>query len=196
MAYKFLRKAVSIIINLERPFLWGVLIVSLLLHPLKSFADKEGPVLSLKEMREAGVVMQKWDTSCGAAAMATVLTYHFDDPATEREVAQGLLRQTEPLKVRHQGGFSMLDMKRYAQDRGYKAMGFKQLSFEDLRYLEGPIVPINLHGYSHYVVYKGLTLDDKVWLADPAYGNRILSRKRFEGVWIDGMTFTLIKETK
>ena len=89
-------------------------------------------ILSLKEIRESEVVVQKWDTSCGAAAMATVFTYHFDDPASEQEVAQGLLRQTEPLKVRHRGGFSMLDMKRYAEERGYKAIGFKGLSFEDL----------------------------------------------------------------
>ena len=156
----------------------------------------EAGVLSLKEIREAGVVVQKWDTSCAAAAMATVFTYHFDDPATEREVAQGLLRQTEPLKVRHRGGFSMLDMKRYANERGYKAIGFKGLSFEDLHYFDGPIVPIDFHGYNHYVVYKGLTPEGKVWLADPAYGNRTLSRERFERVWLEGMAFTLLKDNK
>ena len=102
--------------------------------------------LSLKEIRESGVVVQKWDTSCGAAAMATVFTYHFNDPASEREVAQGLLRQTEPLKVRHRGGFSMLDMKRYAEERGYTAYGFTGLTFEDLRYFEGPIVPVKFKG--------------------------------------------------
>jgi predicted double-glycine peptidase len=68
--------------------------------------------LSLKEIREEGVIRQQWDTSCAAAALATVFTYTFNDPVTEREVASGLLRQTEPLKVRHRGGFSMLDMKR------------------------------------------------------------------------------------
>lgn len=153
----------------------------------------EAGVLSFKEIRESGVVVQKWDTSCGAAAMATVFTYHFDDPVTEHEVAQGLLRQTEPLKVRHRGGFSMLDMKRYAQERGYKATGFKGLSFEELRYFDGPIVPVNFHGYNHYVVYKGLTPEGKVWLADPAYGNRTLSRERFERAWMEGMAFTLLR---
>ena len=155
-------------------------------------ASAEG-VLSLKEIREVGVIVQKWDTSCGAAAMATVLTYHFNDPATEREVAQGLLRQTEPLKVRHRGGFSMLDMKRYAQERGYKAIGFKGLSFEELRYFDGPIVPVDFHGYNHYVVYKGLTPEGKVWLADPAYGNRTLTPKRFKEVWLEGMSFVLLR---
>jgi predicted double-glycine peptidase len=126
--------------------------------------------------------------------MATVFTYTFNDPASEHEVAQGLLRQTEPLKVRHRGGFSMLDMKRYAEERNYQAAGFKELSFEELRYLDGPIVPVNFRGYNHYVVYKGLTPEGKVWVADPAYGNRTLSRERFESAWIDGMAFTLLKD--
>ena len=88
----------------------------------------------------------------------------------------------------------MLDMKRYAKERGYKAIGFKWLSFEELRYFDGPIVPINLHGYNHYVVYKGLTAKGEVWLADPAYGNRTLQRDRFDRAWMDGMAFTLLKE--
>ena len=152
--------------------------------------------LSLKEIREAGVVIQKWDTSCGAAAMATVLTYHFNDPVSEREVANGLLRQTEPLKVRHRGGFSLLDMKRYAKERGYSATGFRGMGFEDIRYLDGPIVPVQFHGYNHYVVFKGLTPEGKVHLADPAFGNRIVSREKFEEAWMDGITFVMLRDAQ
>jgi predicted double-glycine peptidase len=165
--------------------------VALLLVPLGSMS-----VTSLKEIREAGVVIQKWDISCGAAALATVLTYHFDDPVTEREVAQGLLRQTDPLKVRHRGGFSLLDMKRYVEERGYRAISFKGLSFETLRYLDGPIVPVNFQGYNHYVVYKGLTPEGEVWLADPAFGNHRVSRERFERAWMQGMAFTLLQDNQ
>jgi len=151
-------------------------------------------VVSLKEIREAGVVIQQWDTSCGAAALATVLTYHLDDPVTEREVAQGLLRHTEPLKVRHRGGFSMLDMKRYVQERGYRAIGFKGLAFDELRYFDAPIVPINFHGYNHYVVFKGLTAEGQVRLGDPAFGNHTMSRERFENLWMNGMAFALLRD--
>lgn len=73
------------------------------------------PVRSLQEIRQEGVVIQKWDTSCGAAALATVLTYSLNDPISEREVARGMLRMTEPLKVQHRGGFSLLDMKHFAE---------------------------------------------------------------------------------
>ena len=55
-----------------------------------------GPIRSLQEIRHEGVVIQKWDTSCGAAALATVLTYSLNDPVSEREVASGMLRMTEP----------------------------------------------------------------------------------------------------
>jgi hypothetical protein len=41
-----------------------------------------GPVRSLQEIRQEGVVIQKWDTSCGAAALATVLTYSLQDPVS------------------------------------------------------------------------------------------------------------------
>ena len=47
------------------------------------------PIRSLQEIRHEGVVIQKWDTSCGAAALATVLTYSLNDPVSEREVARG-----------------------------------------------------------------------------------------------------------
>jgi predicted double-glycine peptidase len=148
--------------------------------------------LSLKEIREDGVVIQQWDTSCAAAALATVLTYHFNDPVSEREVASGLLRQTEPLKVRYRGGFSMLDMKRYAEERGYSAVGFGGMEFSDIRYFQDPIVPINIKGYNHYVVLKGIDQKGNVLLADPAFGNSKMRLARFERVWIDGIVFAIL----
>jgi predicted double-glycine peptidase len=148
---------------------------------------------SLKEIRENGVIIQQWDTSCAAAALATVFTYYFDDPVSEREVARGLLRQTEPLKVRHRGGFSMLDMKRYAAERGYRAIGFGGMEFNDIRYFHGPIVPINIKGYNHYVIIKGVTAQGDILLADPAFGNRIMPRDRFETAWMGGIVFAVVE---
>src|SRR4051812_16685673 len=71
------------------------------------------PVRSLLEDRHENVIIQKWDNSCGAAALATLLTYHLGYPVDETTVARGLLRQTEPLRVRYRGGFSLLDMKQF-----------------------------------------------------------------------------------
>ena len=108
----------------------------------------------------------------------------------------GLLRQTRPLKVRHRGGFSMLDMKNYAAERGYRGFGFRGLSLKDIQYLDAPIVPLKLHGYHHYVVFEGLTPKGEVHIADPAFGNRWLSRKAFDKAWIDGIAFVMLRGTK
>ena len=44
-------------------------------------------------MRRDRVVVQKWDLSCGAAALATILTYQHGDPVPEREIATGLIQR-------------------------------------------------------------------------------------------------------
>lgn len=173
----------------------GALRISLLLLLFCTLlpASAAERVRSLKEIREEGVVIQQWDTSCAAAALATVLTFTFHDPVSEQTVAQGMLRHTEPLRVRFRGGFSLLDMKRYVEERGYKATGFLNLAFDDLTLFDGAIVPLDLYGYNHYVVFKGLEEDGGVWLGDPAYGNRVMSRERFESVWMEGMAFVVAR---
>src|SRR6476659_10278985 len=80
------------------------------LAPFGSDLAFGSPVRSLQEIRQEGVVIQQWDTSGGAAALATVLTYSRQNPVSERDVASGMLRMAEPLKVKHRGGFSLLDM--------------------------------------------------------------------------------------
>lgn len=149
--------------------------------------------LSLKEIREDGVVRQKWDTSCGAAALATVLTYTFNDPVSEREVARGLLMQTEPLTVRHRGGFSLLDMKRYAEQRGYRVRAYRDMGLNDISSLQSAILPVSFHGYNHYVVFKGVTADGRIRIGDPAFGNRTINRKSFDRSWIDGIAFLVTR---
>src|SRR5690242_10352026 len=86
-------------------------------------AQERGPVRSLLEIRQANVIIQQWDASCGAAALATLLTYHLGNAVSERAVAQAMLGKTDPLRVKHRGGFSLLDLKRYAEARGFQADG-------------------------------------------------------------------------
>jgi uncharacterized protein len=146
---------------------------------------------SLKEIRERGVVMQRWETSCAAASLATVLTYAFQDPVSERYAALRMLEKTEPAKVRARGGFSLLDMKRFVEGRGYTGEAYQHLSFEDLKLFRAPIVPINPHGYNHYVVLNAVN-GDQVLLADPAFGNRTMTVERFKELWLDGLAFVVL----
>jgi hypothetical protein len=150
------------------------------------------PVKSLLEFRQEGVVIQKWDNSCGAAALATVLTYYMHHPIGETAVAQGLLRQTEPLKVRHRGGFSLLDMRRYLASIGYRGEGYSGLTWDDLRSYTPSIVPIKQRGYDHFVVLRGIT-DSHAVIADPGFGNYRLTRTEFLESWTSGIAFVVTK---
>lgn len=145
-------------------------------------------VKSLLEMRHENVVVQQWDLSCGAAALTTLLNYQHDDAITEREVAIGLMDRPEyienPLIVRIREGFSLLDLKRFADARGYKGIGYGKLSLEDLTEKAPIIVPIDTKGYNHFVIFRGM-YGNRVLLADPAWGNRTMPIKTFENSWIE-----------
>lgn len=148
-------------------------------------------VRSLLEIRREGVVIQAWDLSCGAAALGTVLSYDYDDWTTEREIALSILEETDPARVQRRGGFSLLDLKRVAERRGYTAAGYRGLTIEDLEALEGPvIVPVRVKGYEHFVVVRGVR-GDRVHFADPAFGNLTLRRDQFRRIWHDGVGFVV-----
>ena len=145
-------------------------------------------VKSVAELRRLRVVMQEFDISCAAAALCTLLNYQHGERLTERDIALGLIDREEyieqPELIRLRQGFSLLDLKRFVDNRGYEGIGFGQLSFDDLGPRAPIIVPIRVAGYNHFVVYRG-QLGETVMMADPAFGNRTMSRARFERVWIE-----------
>lgn len=151
-------------------------------------AAERGFVKSLLETREESVVVQSWDLSCGAAALTTLLNYQHRDMVGEKEVAIGLIAQARyvenPNLVRLRHGFSLFDLKRYVDARGYLGIGFGQMALEDLVEKAPIMVPITSNGYKHFVVFRG-QMGNRVLLADPAYGNRTMLAGKFERSWID-----------
>jgi predicted double-glycine peptidase len=166
----------------------GLFLVFLLVLVAERASAETRPVKTLLEFRHQNVVVQKYDLSCGAAALATLLKFQFGDQVTEREVNRGLIRRQEyienPELVRVRQGFSLLDMKRFVDGRGYEGIGYGQLEMDDLVKFAPLIVPVSPVGYNHFVVFRGM-LRDQVLVADPAYGNRTMSREKFEHIWID-----------
>jgi predicted double-glycine peptidase len=154
--------------------------------------ERNRQVYSLLEYRHKDTVVQQWDISCGAAATATILTYEFGDPVSEKEVAAGMLRQTSAELVRQRLGFSLLDMKRYVQTRGYDADGYTDMTVADLLQFGPTIVPIEVRGLNHFVVFRGME-GDRVLLSDPGWGNRTVTVAQFEKVWIDHIGFTITR---
>jgi predicted double-glycine peptidase len=133
-------------------------------------------------MREQYVVIQKWDTSCGAAALATVLNFEYGDPISERDITAVMLKETGIPKVKYRGGFSLLDLKRYANGRGYAADGYADMTMADLPDYLPLIVPIEVRGFPHFVVVRGF-VGDRIALADPAWGNRTMPVAEFDQAW-------------
>lgn len=140
---------------------------------------------SFKDRRDRHVVKQAFDYSCGAAALATLLTYGFDDPAGEREILAAMLATLaeEEEASRKKEGFSLLDMQRVAQQRGYRAQGFR-LAPEFLDELAGPVIVfIEPRGYEHFAVLRGVR-GKTAYLADPSRGNVREPRYAFLDMWL------------
>jgi uncharacterized protein len=152
--------------------------------------ESQAPVRSLLEIRREHVIVQNWDLSCGAAALATVLAYQHGDAVTEKQVAEAMLRRTDPLRVKVRGGFSLLDLKRFVDSRGYTGVGYANLTLDDLQEMGPTIVPLKLKGYNHFVVFKGVS-GGYVLFADPAYGNRRITKSKFVDAWLDNIGFVV-----
>jgi predicted double-glycine peptidase len=146
-------------------------------------------IRTLKDIRGDGVVRQRWDMSCGAAALSTLLSYDFDDQTPETAVVVWILHRVDAAKVRVRGGFSLLELKRFAQARGYSAEAFSGMSIEELAQQKTSVItPIHIKGFDHFVVTRGI-VGDRVVIADPGFGNMTMSVDRFKKVWRDGVVF-------
>lgn len=146
-------------------------------------------VRSLQEIRQENVIHQKWDLSCGSAALSTLLTFDLRSPTPETEVIVWILHRTNPVKIQSRGGFSLLDLKRYAEAHGFTAEGYADLALDDLAATKrAAIVPVRVKGYNHFVVFRGL-LQGRVFLADPAFGNLTVPKERFLEIWKNALAF-------
>lgn len=147
-------------------------------------------VTSLREARFTGIVPQATDFSCGAAALATLLKYAYDIEVDEWTVMAGMLAKADPGKVEKQG-FSLLDIKQYVEGLGMRGRGYK-VSEQRLRSLRVPgIVLLDTKGYKHFVVLKRVA-GDRVYLADPALGNKTLAFDDFMAAWPSKAVFVVI----
>jgi len=146
-------------------------------------------VTSLKELRFKNTIRQEHDFSCGSAALATLLTYHYEDPVTEKQVFDAMFEIGDQKKIEREG-FSLLDMKRYLERNGYHADGY----FANLNKVAEVRIPvivlINNGGYLHFVVIKGID-EEKVLIGDPATGTRTLPRTEFESIWTNKLVFVI-----
>ena len=132
------------------------------------------PVRNWKHLRDAQIVKQDQDYSCGAASLATLLNNFYGQKLTEEQL----------LKVMDKGDAqaSFDDMARALPRFGFRAQGFAA-SWEQLTRLKMPvIVYVKYRKDDHFSVLRGIS-GDTVWLADPSLGNRTFSRQQFLEMW-------------
>ena len=131
-------------------------------------------VRSWKTIRDAGVVKQDLDYSCGAASAATLLNGFYGQRVSEKRFLKAMGMED--------GMASFQDMARAMPKFGFKAKGFAA-SWEQLVKLKIPvIVYVKYRKDDHFSVLRGIN-GDTVWLADPSFGNRTFSKAQFLDMW-------------
>lgn len=136
------------------------------------------PVISYREQLFGEVHRQKYDFSCGSAALATLLTYHYQIVSDEQAIFKNMFERGNQDKIKQQG-FSMLDMKNYLATLGLESDGFK-LSMTKIKQVGVPgITLVNFDGYMHFVVIKGIN-ETNIIIGDPSRGTITMKAEVFE----------------
>lgn len=141
-------------------------------------------VKTWKDFLEQNIVMQQFDYSCGPAALATLMQYYFQDEITEMDILEDIVNRMDEttIKNRQKEGLSLLDLKQFAERRGYQAVGVK-LKFSALLKLRGPVlVYLETSEFKHFAILRGVK-EDRVFLADPSRGNIRMSVETFAKEW-------------
>jgi predicted double-glycine peptidase len=146
-------------------------------------------VHSMRDLRYRHIVSQQFDYSCGAAALATLLKYGYGIDIPETDLIRQMMVFSTP-EVVVKNGFSMLDMKKFVETIGLRGRGFR-VNTDALYHLQIPVmVLMNLDGYEHFVIVKHAQ-DGRIFIADPALGNRILLDEDFAKTW-NGLVFAVV----
>lgn len=186
------------------PFLLALMLLSLFLSscstplPLLSNAGyrmniSNAQVTSWKNLNEQHIIMQKYDYSCGAASLATLMKYYFNEDISEKKLLtyiKTVFNQQEYKRI-EKDGLSFLELEKISRSRGYQSANVR-LKLSALKQLSGPVIVfLKTKDYRHFAVLRGVR-EDRVFLADPSRGNIRLSVKEFTKEW-KGETFVLGK---
>ncbi len=131
-------------------------------------------VTSWKELRDANVVKQDLDYSCGAASVATIMNGFYNITVTEATLLETMAKD---------GAASFNDMAEAVRGYGLKGVGVA-LNFEQLKKLKTPAIAyLRYRDDDHFSVIRGIAADGSVQLADSSWGNRRFTRQQFLDMW-------------
>jgi predicted double-glycine peptidase len=154
------------------------------------------PLMTFVQMRYRDMVRQAYDVSCGAAALATILKYFYGEDVTEQSVIDQIMTNADEETKEKIGkdGFSMLELKKEGERFGLVAGGFRIPEVQSLEKLQVPALTlINIRGYDHFVVIRSVE-NGRIYIADPAFGNRTRTLDTFGDQWKHVILVFLSKE--
>lgn len=128
-----------------------------------------------KDSRDDKVTKQDVDYSCGASSLSTILTYFYQNPKTESEILTDMALDDVMA--------SFLDLAKVSEKYGYTARGMT-MDYETLAKIKIPaIVYVNHKRSDHFSVVRAIDKQN-VYLSDSSWGNRTLTRRQFEKIWL------------
>lgn len=161
------------------------------LIPEAAGANYSVKVMSWAEIPFRSTVRQRFDFSCGSAAVATLLTYHYGKPTSEQQPFAQMWKVGDQAAIQ-KAGFSMFDMKRYLESVGLHAEGYR-MNIDSLRKSNRPaIVLLDLRGYHHFVVVKGVR-GNTVLVGDSIRGLVQYDAAEFQKNW-NGIALAIVKD--
>ncbi|ELR66987.1 bacteriocin resistance protein, putative [Photobacterium marinum] len=135
-------------------------------------------VKSYQEQLFGDVFRQQYDFSCGSAAVASLVTYHYGVETSEDSVFKFMFENGNRDKIEREG-FSLLDMKNYLTSQGFDANGYN-IPLEKFKQIRIPgITIVNFDGYMHFVVIKGMN-SKQVIIGDPSRGTVVMTIDDFK----------------
>ena len=150
--------------------------------------------VSWVSIKNKHVVLQRHDYSCGAGALATLLTYYWNDPTGEADILTDLENYltAEDVDERIKNGLSMSDLKNISILRGYRAIVGKLNGLQDLAAVKVPvIVAISVQEGNHFVVVRGV-VGNEIYLADPTRGNTRMPLDVFAKHWVHNAVLAVL----
>ena len=132
-------------------------------------------------MRYESTVPQKEEFTCGAASIASILTYYWQTPTSEASVLDTLKSRYTEAQVHHisETGLSFDDLIYMTQKLGFSAEG-ATVALDQLPNLAGPvIVHLDKGNFKHFIVLRKVG-DHVYYVSDPVVGQLTMHADEFE----------------
>lgn len=144
-------------------------------------------------LRQEGVVIQTDWTTCGPAAVATLLSTYFGIPAAEADII-ALARPHLPENVHPtQSGYTMGSLREALRDLGLVSEGYRMDLAALVNYQRQVGLPVIVHlalPRPHFAVLVG-SRDGRFLLADPSWGMAVEREEAFAASWSGFILVTL-----